>query len=70
MVSDEFIYNIRKQVDWAYFPNFCTNILVNWGYFDILIAFYWLPIIINFSVILGSQCSPMLFLFLIMYLFN
>ena len=40
-------------------PKLVVNICIN-----------WLPIIINFSVILGSQCSPILFLFLIMYLFN
>lgn len=34
------------------------------------ICISWLPIIINFSVILGSQCSPILFVFLIMYLPN
>ena len=37
-------------------PKLVVNICIN-----------WLPIIINFSVILGSQCSPILFLFLIMF---
>ena len=39
-------------------PKLVVNICIN-----------WLPIFVNFSVILGSQCS-ILYLFLIMYLFN
>ena len=35
-------------------PKLVVNICIN-----------WLPIIINFSVILGSQCSPILLLYLI-----